>query len=86
MLVLHYRVMFPLDGAGLKYLFHNGRGRNDDFDWFSFDDVTKRKLLRQNKLDRGHYEIGPALNLQQISSFSKIYLEIELNLVVKDEK
>ena len=53
--------MFPLDGAGLKYLFHNGRGRNDDFDWLSFDDVTKNKLLRQNKFDRGHYEIGPAL-------------------------
>ena len=55
------RVVSPLDGAGLKILFHNGRGRNDDFDWFSFDDVTKRKLLRQNKLDRGHCEIGPAL-------------------------
>ena len=64
-LKLFYRGLFPLDGAGLKYLFHNGRGRNDDFDWLSFDDVTKHKLFRQNKLDRGHCEIGPALILEK---------------------
>ena len=77
--------MFPLDGAGLKDLFHNGRGRNDDFDWLSFDDVTKNKLLRQNKFNRGHYEIGPAFILKKRSSFWKYGKERFLNKVLCDE-
>ena len=81
--LLTYRVMFPLDGAGLKCHFHNGCDLNGDFDWFSFDDVTKCKFLRQSKFDRGHYEIGPALILEKLSSFWKKYLQIELKAFVK---
>ena len=41
------RDLFPLDGAGLKRLFHNGRRKNDDFHWLVFDVVIKLRFLRQ---------------------------------------
>ena len=57
-LVQVYRAFFPLDGAGLRRLFHNGRRQNDDFDW-SFDDVIKfYEFLRQASLHGSHFGMG----------------------------
>ena len=84
-LVNTYRHFFPLDGAGLKRLFHNGRHQNDDSDW-SFDDVIKFfEFLRQASSIAAIMKLGLPL-LENNKFILKKILEVRIEFSCKIKK
>ena len=67
-----YRGLFPLDGAGLRCLFHNGAiittNQNRRFD----DVINFTNYSATTNKNGGHYEIGPALTLIKSVHFGSI--------------